>query len=172
MPQRSPLARIGAGVLGAGVFLCSAIITVGTSLVAPIGVFVARRVSRGRGRTPSRWTSWIGATIASCVALGLLLGVVFVRVSPQTLRALREAGRADTTVRAAPPPAWVTRMFPQTARRPDPSAERLVRSSAFTGYVLVESAGLRLLMFGVIAGSAGWAGTLLLGYAFGREPSG
>lgn len=164
--------RVGAGVLGGCVFVVSAIITVGTALAAPIGVFVARTIARRRGRAVTRWTTWIGATVASCVAVAALVTTFVVRAPTGTLQTLRDVQRADTAARNAPPPAWVTRLFPQAAQRPNAVTEHLVRSTAFTGYILVETAGLMLLMFAVLAGSAGWAGTLLLAYAFRHGPSG
>ena len=110
--------------------------------------------------------------VASWLALALLVAVAILLAPPGSLQQFREASRGDTTVRNVPPPAWMTRMFPQAARRPSPAAERLVHSSAFTGYVLIESVGLMLIVLGAVGGSGGWAATSLLGYAFTRGPAG
>jgi len=51
-------------------------------------------------------------------------------------------------------------------RHPDPVTDRLVNSRAFRLYFGLLGAAFTCVVFGAIAGSAGWLGASLLGYAF------
>ncbi|HKT59861.1 MAG TPA: hypothetical protein VJQ46_07400 [Gemmatimonadales bacterium] len=82
---------------------------------------------------------------------------------------IHDAALARERAPAAQPPAWLTRTFPQAAQRPDPITERVVNSRAFKVYFGIVGVGLVILIFGAIAGSAGWAGTMLLAHAFSRR---
>jgi hypothetical protein len=74
------------------------------------------------------------------------------------------------TEEAAEPPEWLARVSPQAAR-PNPTVERVVNSRPFLIYFGLLGAAFTCALWGALAGSAGWAGTLLVGYGVtGRWP--
>jgi hypothetical protein len=161
----STLTRLASGVAGSGILLVSALFTLGASLAAPFGVRAARRLARRRSRPLSRWGSWVGAVLASSLAVALWLTTYVTLISPESLQQVRRATAAGSSARQPPPPAWFSRAFPVPRPDPDAPAERLIHSTWFADYVLLFTALVLCLFSGTLAGSLGWAGTVLLGHA-------
>ena len=161
------LLRILSAAAGIVVLLASAVFTLGTSLAAPIGVFVGHRLARRKGRWLTGFSSWVSATAASSVGILLIFVILFASNSADIWQAMEQPAQADT----AELPEWITRAFPQSAQ-PDPMTEKIVGSPAFTAYFAMVGLVIACVLLGTVAGSAGWLGVFLLGYAFrsGRAP--
>lgn len=166
--EASVALRVLSGIAGALILLIASLFTFGTCLAAPLGMIAARRRARRRNRPFTRGGSWLGAAVASSIAVALALLVV-VALSPRSM--LREIQRSvAASPDTVPAPDWLTRVFPQAAR-PDPTTQQLVRSPVFVAFGSVVGLGFACAFFGSIAGSAGWLGAVLLGYAFARRPT-
>ena len=158
-------ARLASGLGGALILVVSALFTLGTSLAAPIGMFAARLVARSKGRSLTRGASWLAAATASSIAVVIAFAGLASFIPPGTFRQIEgtaaTAGAQDT----GRPPDWFARLFPQAMRRPDPLTERVVNSQAFRLYFGLLGAAFNCAILGAIAGSTGWLGPSLLGYA-------
>ncbi len=160
--------RVLSGITGAVILLVASVFTLGTCLAAPLGIIATRRRARRRNRPFTRGGSWLGAAVASSIAVALVLLVV-VALSPRSM--LREIQRSVAASQdTVPAPDWLTRVLPQAAR-PDPTTQQLVKSPVFVAFGSVVGLGFACAFFGSMAGSAGWLGAVLLGYAFSRRPS-
>jgi hypothetical protein len=156
--------RILSGLCGAVVLLASAVFTLGTSLAAPLGMFVVRRRAQQRGRPLTRFGSWLGAAIASSIAVAVALLVVFAFIPRSMYQEIQKGAveaRARDTTRT---PAWMTKTFPRSARA-DSTTQQIVNSTAFLVIGGALGLGFACLFFGAISGSVGWVGAVLLGYA-------
>jgi hypothetical protein len=142
-----------------------AMLTLGTALAAPCGVFVASRLARRKGQPLSPIASWIGASAASSIALVIMLGIGAMLLPPGTLGQIESATAAARAEPPARPPEWVARVFPQATQRPDPVTERVINSRAFTLYFGLLGVAMACLILGMIAGTVGWIGVRLLGFA-------
>ncbi len=164
-PQPAP--RLLSGLAGALLLLLAAVCTLGTSLAAPIGSFIAQRITRRKGRPLTWGTSWLAAVFASSVAVAIGFALVVVSAPPGAiLRAERAAASPSAVEPTARPPEWLTHLFPQAAQRPGPITERVIHSRAFMLYAGLLGAASASAFFGAIAGSLGWGAARLLGYAF------
>lgn len=156
------MARVARAVVGALVLLVSALLTLGTSLAAPLGMAAAWVIARRRGRSLTRRASWLGAVAASSLAIALLFATLVLRAPNSVFREVQAAAAAADTSARARPPAWLARIAPQAAQRPDPLTGRFIRSRAFTLYVIVGVLVMLCALLGTVAGTVGWGGALLL----------
>jgi hypothetical protein len=165
--DRSPgiVWRLFSGLGGVLILVGGALFTLGTTLAAPVGIFVAGRLARRKGQPLSPVASWVGASTASSVAFVIVVGIGLMLLPPGTLREIRSASAATQAEAPPRPPEWVTRMFPQAAQRPDPVTERVMNSRIVTLYFGLVGAGVACLIWGTIAGSVGWLGVQLLVFA-------
>lgn len=163
-PRRSVLLRVLSGVAGTVVLLGSALFTFGTSLAAPLGIFLGGRLARRRGRPFTRLYSWASAAAASAVVVLLALVVIIVLLPPGSLREIQESAASSEAQHASQPPEWLTRAFPRAAR-PGPVTDQVVNSRVFAAYTGIVGFVLAAGLLGTIAGSAGWLGTMLLTYS-------
>lgn len=161
--------RILSGLGGVVVLIVSAVFTLGSALVAPVGMVGARILARRQGRPTTRVASWLGACIASgtVVLVGSL--VVYFSMPPDTLTRIEAAADSARTDARAHPPAWLEPM--RRIAPPNPAAERLAESRPLTDAFMIIGAVLAIEIFGTFAGSAGWLGTSLILYAFRRPQS-
>jgi hypothetical protein len=165
--QRSFRIRFISAVAGVLVLLVSALFSLGASLVAPLGVLAARIVARRRGRPVTRRGTWLGAVVASSVGFALVLGVLMARSPTNPFQAILTPAAGGDTQSAAAPPTWFTRVFPQ--QRTSPFTEYVTKSRPFRIYFGLVGVALVCLVAGGVAGTAGWLGTNLCGYAFRRR---
>jgi hypothetical protein len=158
--------RVLSGIAGALILLIASLFTFGTCLAAPLGIVAARRRARRRNRPFTRAGSWLGAAVASSIAVALAFLVGVALMPRSALRELQgSVVAAQDTARA---PEWLTRVFPN-AGRPDPTTRQLLKSPVFLGFGGAVGLGFASVFLGSIAGSAGWLGAVLLGYAFSRR---
>jgi hypothetical protein len=164
--EPKPVLRVLSAFGGVVVLLVSLLFSLGSSLAAPIGFFVASRRAHRRAQPLSRMASWLSAVFASIIMLTLGVLVLFAFLPSKIWQEMRKvAAEAQATQDTVPPPAWATKMFPRTAR--SDSIAHKVSTSPGIFYV---SYGIGVLFvcvcFGAIGGSMGWAATVLLRYAF------
>lgn len=165
--NRDLVLRILSGLCGTVVLLASAAVTLGTSLAAPLGIMVARRRAQRRARPLTRFGSWFGSVIASAIAMAVVLLVIAAFIPRSMYREFQKGvleARALDTTNTTRTPDWVTKALPQNAQA-DSAAQQLVNSTAFV--VITGAIGLvfTCMFFGTIAGTMGWVGSVLLGYA-------
>jgi len=169
-PERSPgttaALRVVSGLGGVAILLTSALFTLGASLAAPIGVFVAHGRARRRGRPLTRIASWLSAVFASTILVVLGLVALVLLAPPNTWQEIQkgaeEARAAQDTV---PPPAWVTKAFPRTAQS-DSVAQRVTNAPGFFLMAFAVGVAFTCVFFGALGGTCGWLASELLHYAF------
>lgn len=157
--------RVLSGVSGAFILLAAGLFSFGAALAAPLGILVARRIARRKGRRLTRGASWLGAAVASSIAMAALFIALVTLLPDGTFQEMQEAAasaQAEDTTRSSD---WFSRTFP-TVAPPDTATLRLLESPEFIAIGVGIGFALGSVMFGAIAGSAGWLGTTLLGYAF------
>lgn len=163
MPEsrRQLLPRVAALITGLVILLGAVAITYGLVLCAPLGVWVAHRFHRARGRSFGGWSSWLSAVSATAVGLLLVAGIFASRLPVGSWSRIRQAvDSASAEGAQEPPPAWLDRIAPRTAARysrPDPSKQRIFNVLAF-----IWGIGILVGLFGGTIGTIGWFGSMLL----------
>ena len=170
-PAMAAALRVLSGIGGAIILFTSALFTLGASLGAPVGIFVARRRARRRDRPLTRGASWFAAVVGSIIAAGLvflLVGAFMPTDAVQQIeKGIAEGQAARDTARA---PTWMTKAFPPTARS-DSATMQLMNTPGFVRVTVVVALLFACVFLGAIAGSMGWLGSVLLGYAlWGYRP--
>jgi hypothetical protein len=167
-PRHAPSAalRLLGGVGGVLVLLLGALFTLGTALVAPLGMLAARILARRKGRPTTRTASWIGACVASSAVILVGALTLYLSTSPETIQGLEAAQDSAQANARAHPPAWVESM--RRVAPPNPAAERVIHSHAVTQTMRIIGGVIAVEILGIIAGSAGWLGTALILYALQR----
>src|SRR5688572_24257222 len=158
------LAAIAGGLT---LFATAATVILGTVLAAPIGVLVARALARRKNRPLSRGAAWLGAVIASFLAVPLVALGLLAMAPPGTvadIRAGMDSAQAHQKPAALPP--WLERVTPPTTARQKAASEQLARSRPFT--IIFGTIGIVMAcsILGTIAGSIGWVASMLGTYAF------
>ncbi len=159
--------RVVAGIGGTIALLGAALVTFGAVLLAPLGMWIADRVTRRRLGTLTLASSWFGAVVTVTVVLALVGVVAFARSpvinSPATRHIVDSVRTAE---RQKPPPAWMERIAPgSTSRRNMAIEEKLNESPAFMNVMTVVGGLLLVEFIAVIVGTFGWGAGLLLAYA-------
>ncbi len=158
--------RIAAAIAGAITLFISSSFTVGTVLVAPLGVLAARALARRRQRPFTRGTAWVGAFVISLVAVPVVFAGIFAMAPPGTVAAVRAAmDSAQADQKPAEMPEWLKRMNPPAAQQQNAIAEKMMASTPFTVFILTFVGVVLTVIFGTIAGSIGWVASMLFGYA-------
>jgi hypothetical protein len=163
MPESrtSLLSRVAALITGLAILLAAAAITYGLVLCAPLGVWVAHRFRRARGRSLGGWSSWLSAVGVTAVGLLLVAGIFASRLPVGSWSRIRQTvDSASANAAQQPPPAWLDRIAPRTAARssrPDPTSQRL-----FSVLALIWGIGIFVGFFGSALGTIGWIGSMLL----------
>jgi hypothetical protein len=166
--------RILAFLAGVAILALTALVSMGSVLVAPIGMWLSRIVQRARARSYTRVTSWIGAVIACAVVFLLVLGYGFTRLPDGYVDMVQRqtaARQRDTTA--------VERIFQRATPRTPASAtvekksQELAHSRAFIWWVTIVGGVMSCGIAALLMGSVGWAGTSLMLYGLtGRAPGG
>lgn len=152
--------RILAGVAGIALLFFSAIVTLGSSLAAPFGIFLGRRLALRKGRPYTGWRSWLAAAAASSLALLLTLLIIVSLIPKEEWQLIQQAIAVAQTEQSKQSPAEISKTF-----EPDPVTEKVVQSPAFVIVFGAIGLGIGCILFGSIAGTPGWIATLLLSYA-------
>jgi hypothetical protein len=142
------------------------IFTLAVTLVATIGLTGARYLARRRRRALTLGGSWLGAAMASTLAIMLMFGGLLLMAPPEAIDEMREAMNSAQDQPPPKLPAWLERISPSSAREPGPITKRVVNSSAFTIYFGLLGLVLACVLLGAAAGTFGWIIALLTGHAF------
>lgn len=152
------LSRVAAGLAGCVLLLVGAVFTLGIAVGASLGVVLAWWIQRMRRRRLTRSGSWIAATSSAIILIMIGAALIFAALPDGALaEAMAEARAAEPP----PQPEWLERLAPD----PDPATEGIVTSRPFTVYFGILGASIALLTLGSIAGTLGWAASLLAGFA-------
>ena len=164
--RASLVGRIAALLAGGTILLVAAVGSVGLVLVAPLGVWVTHRVQRARGRTVSLFDRWIGAVAATTIAMVLVAVALVAMIPRDTWRQVRQsADSASAEAQKQPPPAWLRHMVPAASQPVSASGQPLAVSTI----ALVWGIGIGVGMTGIMLGSVGWVGTMLLLFCVSGE---
>ena len=148
--------------------LIAALISLGTGLAAPLGMYIVHRWTVRRNRKRGVLSSIIGAMLATSLAAAALFLVLFAVMPGATKQDIQKATN-EAQQKPAQLPAWYTKMFPRAAEqsaRADSATQKLVQSPQFMLVAMVMGGGFAALMLGVFGGGLGWCGSTLLEIAF------
>ena len=163
-PPAGAVARGFAVIAALLVLLVGSLFSLGTVLLAPVGMALGAYIWRRRGRTLSAAGHWLAAAIASTAVLVAYAGVFASAMSKDTWAKARQA--ADSVQRASAkqaPPAWLQRLAPGAAQR---AAQRPPSERAQTFGLAFGAAFIAMFLVGFF-GTLGWIGGMLLGFAIG-----
>jgi len=164
--RASVVGRIGALLAGMTILLIAAVGSVGLVLLAPLGIWVTHRIQRARGRTVGLFDRWIGAVAGTTIAMLVVAAAFALMIPADTWREVRHsADSASVEAQKQPPPAWLRRVVPSASQPLPRSAQPLAVSTI----ALVWGAGIGVGMTGIMLGSVGWAGTMLLIFCVSGE---
>jgi hypothetical protein len=136
------------------------VLSFGSIVAAPIGLWiVARRASR-RGRAASSMARLIAAVLASTALAALVWSAVFALVPRPTTEELRAAA-ASQPRSTAKLPDWYTKAFPQMAPL-DSASKEMVQSPGFVRATFILSAIFMAVFFGVLGGASAWGADALI----------
>jgi hypothetical protein len=160
--------RLLAAVTGTLALGVSALFTLGGALAGALGMLFADIAAHLHHRALTRGAGWVGAVLTASVAIAAYTGVAFVRTPPETRAKLQlTVDSISAAQRNAPPPAWIERLAPGTAKaRSRTLTNQMAGSRAFTVWMSLLGAAVLSILFGTIVGTLGWAAGLLLAYAF------
>ena len=152
--MQSTLARLGAALLGAFLLLVALIGSFGTVLLVPIGMFVAGRLARRRGRDLTMFEKWTSGVIpfGAVVIIGLATAAL---VNPHGW--FEQMQSIYTTAQQHPPeqPAWLRQLgAPPPAPLPPAVAKPLGVVTALIG----------LEFWAAFVGTIAWGATSLLAF--------
>jgi hypothetical protein len=164
--------RILAFLAGVVILALTALVSMGSVLVAPIGMWLSRIIQRARARSYTRATSWIGAVVACALVFLMALGYGFTRlpdgyvdmVQRQTAERQRDSTAVERILQRATPrtPASAT---------VEKKSQELTHSRAFIWWVTIVGGVMSTGIAALLMGSVGWAGTTLMLYGLtGRAP--
>ena len=170
----SVAARVLAGIVGGVALITLGVFSLGTVLIAPIGMALMAMILQRRGKHMSMLASWIGAVGASSLLVAGLFAFGATRSKAFNIgQLLRTTDSVSIAQQDKPPPEWLEKVAPGTAvtqrRQRMLLGEKGTRGLAHGSMVVGLLLGVELL--GMLAGSIGWAFGMLMGYAFkGRWP--
>ena len=159
--------RVAVGVAGLCLLALAGFLTLGTALIAPVGIYVARLLARRDNEELTRSRSWLGAVLAAN-ALMLIVGIVALTRAPGGVLTSIEhsADSAAVASRTQAPPEWVERIAPGTtarARAGGGASKGLTK--AFLLWATIVGGVIACALFALVVGTLGWLPGLLLAYA-------
>jgi hypothetical protein len=158
--------RVGIGILGLVTTLLLAVVTLGTATIATFATLIAWAIMRRRGSELTRRSSWIVGVGTVGVVVLIAAGGMSIRAKPGTFASFRQAMDSSSKVPPPPPPEWVRRMTPPAAQVRSQVTEKLIRTPAFTIWVLVMTFAFIAGIVAAITGSLGWLSAVMLIYAW------
>lgn len=162
--EESVVLRVLSGIAGVIVLLASGLFTLGSALAAPLGMFVALRRARRKGRPLTRGASWFSAIIASMLTLFVGLLVLFAFVPAKAWEEMQKgATEAQVARDTANAPAWTKSM---RSAQSDSLANKLATNPGFFMVTFAIGIGFTCIFLGAIGGTTGWVGAVLLRFAF------
>ncbi|HEU4585584.1 MAG TPA: hypothetical protein VFR95_07525 [Gemmatimonadaceae bacterium] len=164
--------RILAFLAGVAILALTALVSMGSILVAPIGMWLARIIQRARARSHTRATGWLGAVVACALVFLIILGYGFTHLPEGYVDMVQQQ-----TAERQKDPTTVERIFQRATPRSPASAvvekksQEMAQSRAFIWWATIVGGVISAGMAGLLMGSVGWAGTSLMLYGLtGRAP--
>jgi hypothetical protein len=165
-PAGSRFGRVAAAAASVLTLLACATFTLGTVLVAPLGVLVARALARRRGGILTRGPAWAGAVLASFLGVPIVFALLLTQAPPGTVAGVRAAmDSAQTHQKPAEMPEWLQRVAPPGTQQRSAATHKLFTTGPMVTFFSVLSAIVVCSMLGTIAGSIGWVASMLFAYA-------
>jgi hypothetical protein len=166
--------RILALIAGAALLVLVAMKTFGSVLVAPIGMWVAARIQRARGRGYTRVAGWVGAVLVSTLVMAGLFGYAVTRMPAGYLEEVQQATAQRQQERVQHPSAIEEALRRASTATPSQAmvqkkTDELAQSKAFIWWTMIVGGVLAAALAGLLLGSVGWAGATLVLFAFGRR---
>ena len=166
LTRRFVAKRILVGVAGAAALLLVSIFTLGSALVAAIGMGIGSAIARRRGKRLTRAGSWISAVAGVGIVLLGFFGVMAARIDTRGFNKDFQHAMDSVRTHPRPPPAWLERVAPGAAAR---ARSRNAASSptvdAAAGIWAIGVGAMILAAVGAVAvGTVGWLATLPLAY--------
>jgi hypothetical protein len=164
-PIASTGARVGAALGGLVVLLGGAIVSLGAILVAPLGMLIGAAIWRQRGKTLPVVGHWVASLCGAAIVVFGLGAVTAAMIPRDTFSEVQKT--IDSISRATPqPPA---RTPAESARRA--AARRAMNSPKAMQVGMAYGFGFAAIFMALIAGTVGWVGGMLVGFAAkGRWP--
>lgn len=164
-PRAGLARRALAALFGVAIFLFIALVTVGVALVAPLGMWIAARVRRGRAY--SRWTGWWGAVLATALVFGVLVGVAAARAPDGFMDTVRQQVAEERERRQKDPSSIervVQRLAPASGASPavELRARAVTESKPFIIWTMIIGGGFAVALGAVLVGSTAWVGMKLI----------
>ena len=166
--------RIFALIAGGAILVLVAMKTFGTVLVALLGMWIAARIQRSRGRSYTRRAGWIGAVLACTLVMAGLFGYAITRmpagfieqVQQETTQRQRERERDPSAIEQA-----LRRASTATASQAvvQKKTEELAQSKPFLWWTMIVGGVLAAAIAGLLLGSVGWVGSTLVLFAVRRR---
>jgi hypothetical protein len=143
--------------------------TVGLSLVPLLGILIAVKVQRGRGKRLSMFLSWFVASVSASLGIAGLMAFGFAQLPPGFL-----SKTLDSVIVAqqhAPPPKLPPVL--EKMQRDDSAtrvaqarAQEMARNPKFLGAMMVVGLVMGCAILGIILGTIAWTSGLLLAHGF------
>jgi hypothetical protein len=167
-PKSSAIVRVAAAVGGLAVLAGTAVISVGTVVIALIGMAVVAGVQRRRGRALTRSGHWVAACATMAVIVLALSGALLSYVPRGALSAAKQSMDSSSAASAKqPPPAWVQKLYPQYSQ----AAANAKPSPVMVWTSMIIGVGIAVTFFATLYGTLSWGAGMLIGLAFiGRWP--
>jgi len=167
-PKSSAGVRVAAAIGGLAVLAGTALISVGTVVIALIGMAVVAGVQRRRGRALTRSGHWVAACTTMAVVVLAFSGALLSYVPRGALSAAKQSMDSSSAASAKqPPPAWVQKLYPQYSQ----AAANAKPSPVMVWVSLIIGVGIAVTFFATLYGTLSWGAGMLLGLALvGRWP--
>jgi hypothetical protein len=171
-PAAGAVPRVGAFLVALCLLIGGAVFSLGTVLFAPLGMAIATRLWRPRGRALQMVGHWLAA-VSTVMALLVILAAVGASLVPKSALLGFKRTMDSATVASQQPQAvgrGIARATPSDTAK---ATGRVPRATSLTLTTITMSFGAAfvVIVFGAIFGSVGWAAGMLLGFAGkGRWP--
>lgn len=169
-PRAGTVARVFAFFGAFLVLVVGGLFSVGAAFAAPVGMAIGAWLWRRNGKRLPAVGHWLAAMCGVVVATVLYAGLVSALVPSRTWKEIQHAADSAQTASArTPPPAWLDRIAPGMAQQE--AARRASQSGRAQSLGIAVGLGFTAIFFGLLFGTIGWAGGMLLGLTVnGRWP--
>jgi len=169
-PRAGAVARVFAFLGAFAVLVVGALFSLGAAFAAPIGMAIGAWLWRRRGKRLPAIGHWLAAMCGVVAATALYAGLVSAFVPSGTWKQIQHVtDSAQTASARTPPPAWLDRIAPGMAQQE--AARRANQSERAQALGIAFGLGFTAIFFGLLFGTIGWAGGMLLAFSVnGRWP--
>ncbi|HEU4643186.1 MAG TPA: hypothetical protein VFS44_12090 [Gemmatimonadaceae bacterium] len=172
-PRASNPVRALALLGGLALLALAAAVTFGFALAAPVGMLIAAVVLHKRKRRYSRGSGWVGAVVATSLALGVASSLALRRVPPGTFEKVRRQAIGERQRHPPHVPRVLQRIAPPSPATPliQAKTDSLTATPGVFWTLTIMGALIACGIMGAIVGSAGWACATIAAFGIlGRWP--